>query len=321
MQELDNKVIVVFSFSEKSLTPKVIAEIIEKGIGFEAKYVNTDIKKVRSGNCNILKRLDELREAEDCFSFELLQKKDEDCPSLFIHKRTTYDLFRMSFHYDKLPDDSFFDSLSNINGFNFGYIEDYEFNYWQNAENLSCYELRNLSHDHLPKKSNGLPFPVETTIIDITSNPCRNIKYPGMEFSISPLMWVNKSYIEIACPGLLQNENLFLCERIISDNVSCFRLLESLKPNGTELNKVSELANQIDLNSMGSKGKELIRKAPVDAVYEFNHLNIDGEKCREQLVWLDTDDKPINKSKAFRKLVNVFNSQGKRINAYFEQKG
>ena len=316
---MENMAIVVFSFQAGSITPKVLADLIEIGIGFEGKYLRSSFKKIKNGNCNIRNRIKSIRECSEFNFFQLYSEKDVDCPSLFIHKRNTYDHLKMIFHADQIPSGDFFTRLATINGFNYGYIEDYEFNYWQNAELLYFYEKWNAPHQNLPKKSNGMPFPLEEEIVDISLNFGRNIEHPGMLFAIAPIMWMNKSYINSAYPNFLENKSLFLSEEDISDGICCLKLCENLTPNGADIEKIENIAKVINFSAFDAKSRELIKVAPCDPMSEINTVYINDEECREQVVWVADQGKQTNKSKAKKKLVNVFNLKGDRIDQYFEE--
>jgi hypothetical protein len=286
---LENKTIVVFSFKPDSLTPEVIANLIEFGIGFEVNYMNSDLNNIRSGNCNIFNRLSKLRKATYYRRIEFKEKNSVECPSLYICKESTYDLLRIKYHNDNIPEQEFFDYLSKINGFNFGYMEDLEFNYWENLEVIALYELHNKSHSHLPKKSNGNPYPIEQTIIDISNNVCRNIQFLGMLFSLSPRIWFNQEFIQRVLPHFFTNENLFIDKRMITPDVFFIKLCKSLKPLGSGLDSINIIANNIDLAQMEKLGYEKIRKATttVNPTPGFDSLTISKKGSDEQEIWVN----------------------------------
>jgi hypothetical protein len=286
---LENKTIVVFSFKSGSLTPEVIASLIEFGIGFEAKYINSDLNNIRSGNCNIFNRLSKLRKATYYRRIELKEKNGDECPSLYIRKESTYDLLRIKYHNDSVPEQTFFDYLSQIDGFNFGYMEDLQFNYWENLKVIALYDLHNKSHSHLPKKSNGKPYPIEQTIIDISNNVCRNIEFLGMLFSLSPRVWFNQEYLQRVLPHFFVNENLFIDKRMITSEVFFIKLCKGLKPLESDLESINIIANDIDLAQMEKLGYEKIRKATttVNPVPGFTTLTIGKKGSDEQVIWVN----------------------------------
>lgn len=76
-------------------------------------------------------------------------------------------------------------------GFVQAWVYDYEFDHWQNAEKLTTFENAGRDHSHLPKISNGLPYPVEMTIIDTSGNPGRRIIREGYVEAIGQKMWLS----------------------------------------------------------------------------------------------------------------------------------
>ena len=44
------------------------------------------------------------------------------------------------------------------------WLADLQYDFWQNAHDPLQYTARNGTFDHLPKKSNGLPYPLQQTI-------------------------------------------------------------------------------------------------------------------------------------------------------------
>jgi hypothetical protein len=319
MRSLNNKIITVFSFESGALTPKVIANLIEFGIGFEVKYLNSDIKEIRSGNCNIYNRLPKLRKVTHYRRIELKEVKDNNCPSLHIQKQSTYDLLKITYHNNKVPKCDFFDYLSQISGFNFGYLEDFEFNYWENVESIGLYELYNKPHSHLPKKSNGKPYPIEEKIIDISNNVCRNINFPGMLFSISPRIWLNQKYIQRVLPHFFANEKFFMDKIMITPEVCFIKLCNSLKPLESDLDSINIIANDIDLVQMEKQGYEKIKKmtSMVNPVPEFHNLTIDAKKSGDQEIWVGINKQSIDtasapsKVSAIKKCLNTLYSKWK----------
>lgn len=73
------------------------------------------------------------------------------------------------------------------------YDEKYEF--WQNAKDPLQYEVRKRTYDHLPKKSNGLPPPLEQLEIDISNNPGRRIIRVGFIEAVGALMWLSPEFM------------------------------------------------------------------------------------------------------------------------------
>jgi hypothetical protein len=77
------------------------------------------------------------------------------------------------------------------------WVADSEYEFWQNAEDLLEYSVGKRSHDHLPKKSNGLPPPLEQTIIDTSGNPGRRVLRSGYIEVVGAVMWLGESFWQL----------------------------------------------------------------------------------------------------------------------------
>ncbi|GAA6143818.1 hypothetical protein [Hydrogenophaga sp. 5NK40-0174] len=71
------------------------------------------------------------------------------------------------------------------------WVADVEYEYWQNAKDPLQYEAAGRPHDELPKRSNGLPPPLEQVEIDISRNPGRCVLRSGYVESIGTPMWLS----------------------------------------------------------------------------------------------------------------------------------
>lgn len=90
-------------------------------------------------------------------------------------------------------------------------LYDIGYDRWQNMEDIAYYESEGRDHSNLPKKSNGLPFPLESEVIDISGNPGRWELKQGYIESIGSTMWVNKNLLANLGAGFLATkvENTF----------------------------------------------------------------------------------------------------------------
>src|SRR5262249_16020124 len=77
-----------------------------------------------------------------------------------------------------------------------GRIADAEYEFWQNAEDPLQYDAASRPYDHLPRISNGLPYPLEKQIIDTSRNPGRRVLRRGFVEAIGALMWLGKVFFE-----------------------------------------------------------------------------------------------------------------------------
>ncbi|OCR25647.1 hypothetical protein AFK24_07940 [Pseudomonas syringae] len=92
---------------------------------------------------------------------------------------------------------SLIEALIDESGFVQARIYDAEYDRWQNAESLTLFEVECVEHAHLPKKSNGLPFPLTQEIVDISKNPGRWVLRNGYIEAVGAFMWVSKSLLQV----------------------------------------------------------------------------------------------------------------------------
>jgi hypothetical protein len=103
---------------------------------------------------------------------------------------------------------------------------DQDYDYWQNAQDPLQYKAVGRSWAHLPLLSNGLPPPLDQTLIDVSSNPGRRYMRRGFVEIVSYLMWIsdmgwerlksNKSTVQ-GCAGFATVESANGLLRIQSD--------------------------------------------------------------------------------------------------------
>jgi hypothetical protein len=92
---------------------------------------------------------------------------------------------------------SLMEGLIDESGFVQARIYDAEYERWQNAESLTLFEVECAEHAHLPKRSNGLPFPLTQEIVDISKNLGRWVLKSGYIEAVGAVMWVNKSLLQV----------------------------------------------------------------------------------------------------------------------------
>jgi hypothetical protein len=77
------------------------------------------------------------------------------------------------------------------------WLVDFEYDYWQNAEDLLQYTSVGKSYSHLPLKSNGLPYPLEQQIIDTSANAGRWLFHDGYVEAVGAVMWTSERFWEL----------------------------------------------------------------------------------------------------------------------------
>ncbi|MBI2422016.1 MAG: hypothetical protein HYV27_04230 [Candidatus Hydrogenedentes bacterium] len=72
---------------------------------------------------------------------------------------------------------------------------DLEYEYWQNANSPIDFTAKGRSSAGLPMKSNGLPYPLEEQIIDISGNPGRRQTRMGYVECVGAVMWLGVEFL------------------------------------------------------------------------------------------------------------------------------
>ncbi|CAB3702658.1 hypothetical protein LMG26685_05385 [Achromobacter mucicolens] len=90
----------------------------------------------------------------------------------------------------EMPTLSLSKRLTAGTGFIHGWVYDIEYDFWQNARDPLEYERLGRSAANLPKRSNGLPAPLNQLEIDTSLNPGRTELKVGYIEAVGRLMWI-----------------------------------------------------------------------------------------------------------------------------------
>lgn len=74
------------------------------------------------------------------------------------------------------------------------WLADAEYEYWQNVDDPLEYTSVGRPHDHLPKRCNNLPPPLDQLIIDTAGNPGRRLLRVGYYEVVGALMWLGEPF-------------------------------------------------------------------------------------------------------------------------------
>lgn len=74
------------------------------------------------------------------------------------------------------------------------WVSDVEYDYWQNASDPIEYISAGRDYSDLPLKSNGLPFPLEQKVVDISNNPGRWAMKAGYMEAVGATMWLGDNF-------------------------------------------------------------------------------------------------------------------------------
>ena len=84
--------------------------------------------------------------------------------------------------------------FSELPGFLGARVADYDYEYWQNADSVVEYESSGRSYDLAMLISNGLPYPLEEKVIDVSVNPGRRMFKSGYVEAIGYEMWLSDRF-------------------------------------------------------------------------------------------------------------------------------
>ena len=87
--------------------------------------------------------------------------------------------------------------LQGAGNFVQAFLVDREYHYWQNAQDPLEFRAHNRSYEGLPMKSNGLPFPLEQQVVDISNNPGRFVLREGFIEAIGSPMWFSNRFWDL----------------------------------------------------------------------------------------------------------------------------
>lgn len=183
--------------------------VLDKKAGSSSEFSEDVIKLLETSN---LIQDNEMIEANfRDYSYKSFKKKYKELDKESLNIKTEkyiiavtafggYDYFGFSFQYDDEdfknvePFLSYFIREKNMI---FGYKYNCEYHLWQNMNSISYYELEGRDHSKLPKKSNGFPYPLEETVIDISNNPGRRVYHRDYIEAIGNIMWLSDRFFEL----------------------------------------------------------------------------------------------------------------------------
>ena len=110
-------------------------------------------------------------------------------------------------------------SFLGNSGFIQGWIFEQHYDYWQNAESTLVYTVEKRDYSGLPMVSNGLSYPNEKMIIDVSKNPGRWIFCDDYVEAIGSTMWLSDLFWDRV--GKDKKENLLSDSSISSSVMAC----------------------------------------------------------------------------------------------------
>lgn len=76
-------------------------------------------------------------------------------------------------------------------------VSDVDYSFWQNAVDPLQYQVAGRSYSNLPMVSNGLPAPLEQSVVDTSQNPGRRIIKVGYVEMIGHVMWLGNLFWDL----------------------------------------------------------------------------------------------------------------------------
>ncbi|RUO76539.1 hypothetical protein CWI84_11710, partial [Idiomarina tyrosinivorans] len=92
------------------------------------------------------------------------------------------------------------------------WISNKDYEYWQNAADLLQYEAVGRDHSQLPKRSNGLPPPLEQIEVDTSNNPGRFELKTGYIEAVGSTMWLSKDLLSDLGADVLSLREKNICK-------------------------------------------------------------------------------------------------------------
>jgi hypothetical protein len=124
------------------------------------------------------------------------------------------------------------------------WLADAEYEHWQNADDLLEYTAAGRTHEHLPKVSNGLPPPLEQTVVDISTNPGRRFLRSGYYEVVSSVMWLGEPFWQLGKANKRELEQLDWLE-VSNPLTSVVRIEASPKCFATDRGVAGEIQRRL----------------------------------------------------------------------------
>lgn len=114
---------------------------------------------------------------------------------------------------------------------------DKDFDRLQNETEIYFYEKKGVPLDSLKMRSNGFPPPLEKTIVDVSSNPCRTEYGDNVVGFIGSTMWFGSSFWEISKSSQDEVKNLDWITFHASENYCKVQLADRLIQKEQDIDK------------------------------------------------------------------------------------
>jgi len=138
--------------------------------------------------------------------------------------------------------------LSSL-GFIQAWVSNIEYEHWQNAEDPLEYESFGRDHSLLPKRSNGLPPPLEQLEIDTSNNPGRVELRKGYIEAVGATMWLSKLLVSNLKSNVFGLRDSGLCK--VTDLGQVFKIEVQVRCFKSSTGEEAEIQNELRRSLFG----------------------------------------------------------------------
>jgi hypothetical protein len=155
------------------------------------------------------------------------------------------DFLAIKFPYSYgVPCDDWIEQFIVDSNFIVAWLADAEYEYWQNAFDPLQFRSAGRSFEHLPMKSNGLPYPLEQAIVDTSSNPGRRVLREGYIEAVGSVMWFGAPFWTLVHSQKIHLEHL-LWARITALKNGVTRIESAKEPFSTAEGESREIQQML----------------------------------------------------------------------------
>ena len=303
----------VFCYDFGSLTGSVLAEIIERGIGFEPHYVtlraNDTSFNLRNRKWDSKVCLESIRAAAEVNGLELgIEPHGHDFH--FVNRTDLRaDVIFLKLPATQMPDRDVLDRWSSIPGFHAGYLADYRYTMWESERLLDSYESAG-------RPTEGLRIYGDAPIlfVDISENPGRRSEFPGFFLQAAWRMWLGPAALaHLPVDRIRAYQQFEDFEQLDHGVLFCQLYADAHDADTRECRDLQRRFRVVSgMNQLESQASKLFADM-ADPVYEINHGKFEHGGTLQLVTWLDENDQPVARSKAARRFIAECDESGKRI--------
>lgn len=304
-----------FYFDAKENVSRLIPEIVENELGFEAKYIAARNFSRTGGQYSAQSHLKKIRNSVDIGHLTLADDNENNCANAFRFISIA-DWFLTQLEWrvisKDIPREKAVLALTALSDFNVGYRNDDEDTYWQSADSIDTYEFYNRPHENLPRVIHPQ---WKEERIDISRNPGRSTFFPGMKLQAAWQMWFGPGFFKyVPCERLLSFEG---AEKLtlLKTGVVFIQLYKS--PSDCSLPKARKtqaaFRDWVGMDELEKQAFAIRDKKPHDPGVEIERGEFPHGGTAKIIHWLDDKGNLSTKSKAAIKLIIETGKDGREV--------